>query len=88
MKNKQAEQAIELLKKLIKTPSFSTEEDQTAQIISEWFEERGILYHREVNNLWAKNKYFDEFVFKKLSRVFSIMLLLLTKNRKFRYPFS
>lgn len=60
MKNKQAEQAIELLKKLIKTPSFSTEEDQTAQIISEWFAERGILYHREVNNLWAKNKYFDE----------------------------
>lgn len=60
MKKKQTETAIVLLKRLIKTPSFSTEEDKTAQIISEWFDEQGIPFHRVVNNLWATNKYFDE----------------------------
>lgn len=60
MENKQAETAIALLKRLIKTPSFSMQEDETAQIISEWFDEQQIPFHRTVNNLWATNKYFDE----------------------------
>lgn len=60
MESKQTESAIALLKRLIQTPSFSTEEDGTAQIISEWFDEQRIPYQRVVNNLWATNKYFDE----------------------------
>jgi len=60
MSKEQSGTAIALLKKLIKTPSFSKEEDETAQLISKWFDEQGIPYHRSVNNLWAKNKYFDE----------------------------
>lgn len=59
MEKKRTETAIALLKRLIKTPSFSTEEDKTAQIISEWFDEQGIPFHRVVNNLWATNRYFD-----------------------------
>lgn len=60
MENKLTETAITLLKRLIETPSFSTEEDKTALIISEWFDEQDIPFHRVVNNLWATNKYFDE----------------------------
>lgn len=59
MSDIQTESAIALLKRLIKTPSFSTEEDETARIISEWFDEREIPYQRSVNNLWATNQYFD-----------------------------
>lgn len=51
--------AIELLKDLIATESFSKAEDQTADIIEEFFRSRNIPYKRKKNNLWAKNKYFD-----------------------------
>lgn len=60
MSNEQAKSAIALLKRLIKTPSFSTEENETAKIISEWFDIQEIPFHRTVNNIWATNKYFDE----------------------------
>src|SRR5690625_7510246 len=59
MKNEQTDSAIRLLKRLIETPSFSTEEQETAQLISEWFKEQNIDHHRVGNNLWAKNKFFD-----------------------------
>lgn len=52
--------AISLLKKLIETQSFSTEEDKTALHIEDWFKRYGIAYKRTVNNVWATNKYFDE----------------------------
>lgn len=52
--------AIELLKKLIETPSFSSEEDKTATHIEYWFRRNNISYNRTVNNVWAMNKYFDE----------------------------
>jgi acetylornithine deacetylase/succinyl-diaminopimelate desuccinylase-like protein len=52
--------AVELLKRLIATPSFSKEEDKTASIIEEFFKARGIQYQRKGNNVWAKNKFFDE----------------------------
>ena len=52
--------AVELLQQLIQTPSFSKEEDQTAALIEKWFSENGIPFHRSKNNVWAKNKYFDE----------------------------
>ena len=52
--------AIELLKKLIEMPSFSSEEDKTAAHIEYWFRRHNIEYTRTVNNVWAINKYFDE----------------------------
>jgi len=51
--------AIELLKKLIATPSFSSEEDHTALLIKDWFDVNNIPFKRENNNLWAFNKHFD-----------------------------
>lgn len=52
--------AIALLKQLIETQSFSSEEDQTALHIEQWFKEQDIPYQRTKNNVWATNKYFDE----------------------------
>ena len=53
------QEAIELLKKLIEIPSFSSEEDQTALQIEQWFKTYGIAYKRTKNNVWAINKHFD-----------------------------
>ncbi len=50
---------IELLCKLIETPSFSTDEGGTAQLIENWFSKRNIPLERENNNIWVYNKYFD-----------------------------
>lgn len=52
--------AISLLKKLIATPSLSKEEEETAEIIQLFLESRGVVTHQYLNNIWAKNKYFDE----------------------------
>ena len=52
--------AIALLKNLIETPSFSSEEQNTALLIESWFLENKIAYQRTQNNVWAVNKYFDE----------------------------
>ena len=52
--------AISLLKSLIETQSFSSEEDQTALLIEDWFKKEHISFHRNNNNVWAMNKYFDE----------------------------
>lgn len=54
------EKAITLLKNLIETPSFSSEEEKTAILIEDWFKEFNIPYNRTKNNVWATNKYFDE----------------------------
>lgn len=54
------QQAVELLQELIPTPSFSKEEDKTANIIAVFLKQHGIEPHRKLNNLWAWNKYFDE----------------------------
>ena len=51
--------ALALLKRLIATPSFSREENQTADLIGEFFREKQIPYERLKNNLWAKNYQFD-----------------------------
>lgn len=50
--------ATDLLMKLITTPSFSKEEDGTAAIIQEFFENKGIETNRNGNNIWVKNKHF------------------------------
>lgn len=52
--------AISLLKSLIETQSFSSEEEQTALLIEDWFKKEHIPFHRNKNNVWATNKYFDE----------------------------
>jgi acetylornithine deacetylase len=52
--------AIELLKKLIETPSFSSSEDKTASHIEYWFRRHNMSYTRTKNNVWATNKYYDE----------------------------
>ncbi len=51
--------AISLLKQLIETPSFSSEEDQTASHIEAWLKRYDIAFKRTGNNVWATNKYFD-----------------------------
>lgn len=53
-------EALELLKQLIATPSFSKEEDGSAGVIELRLREKNIPVHRLQNNVWAKNKYFDE----------------------------
>ena len=54
------QEAISLLKSLIETPSFSSEENQTALLIENWFTQNNIPFERENNNVWAYNKYFDK----------------------------
>jgi acetylornithine deacetylase len=53
------EDALGLLKQLISTPSFSKEENDTADIIVKFFEDRGVLCSRVGNNIYAKNKHYD-----------------------------
>jgi len=53
------DQAVALLQKLISIPSFSKEEDKTADTIQEFMKVHGISMHRKLNNLWAWNKHFD-----------------------------
>ena len=52
--------AINLLKKLIATPSLSKEEEETAEVIQIYLESKNVVTHQYLNNIWAKNKYFDE----------------------------
>lgn len=52
-------QAVELLKNLIETPSFSGEEEGTALLLEQWFKRHEMPYHRHLNNIWAVNKEFD-----------------------------
>ena len=54
------ENAISLLKKLIETQSFSSEEENTALLIENWFTSHNIPFKRTKNNVWATNKHFDE----------------------------
>jgi acetylornithine deacetylase len=53
------EQSIELLKELISTPSFSKEENDTAELICDFFDARSIPFSRIGNNVYAKNKFYD-----------------------------
>jgi len=53
-------EAIDLLKKLIATPSFSKEEKNTASVIEEFLQSKNVSTERFLNNIWARNKHFDE----------------------------
>ena len=52
--------AVDLLKELIATPSFSKQEDQTAGILCRFLGERDIVHTRVGNNVFALNKYYEE----------------------------
>ncbi len=51
--------AVDLLKQLIATPSFSKEEGSTAKILLQFFDKHIIPAQQLQNNVWAVNKYFD-----------------------------
>lgn len=53
-------EAIDLLKNLIETPSFSSEENNTTILLENWFVSNGINFKRENNNIWAYNLHFDK----------------------------
>jgi len=51
--------AIELLKQLIATPSFSKEEDNSSALIKSFLETNEVKTEQYLYNISAKNKYFD-----------------------------
>ena len=53
------QQAVSLLQQLIAIPSFSKEENLTADLIEKFLQEKGVKTHRKLNNIWAWNKHFD-----------------------------
>ncbi len=59
MKENLYQEAVGLLKQLIATPSFSKEENDTAEIITAFFEKHEVPYSRVGNNIYAKNKFYD-----------------------------
>lgn len=58
--NERTDQSIELLKQLISTPSFSREEDRTADMIETFLQKRNVTVDRVGNNVIAYNKHFAE----------------------------
>ena len=52
-------EAVGLLKQLIATPSFSKEENDTAEIICAFFKKHDVPFARVGNNIYAKNKQYD-----------------------------
>ena len=55
-----ADSAINLLKSLIATPSFSKEEDSAAQVIAAFFSERNIPTTHKLHNTWVRNRHWQE----------------------------
>ncbi len=54
-----AQKATALLQCLIAIPSFSKQEDRTADCIASFLRENGVDFQRLQNNVWAANRYFD-----------------------------
>ncbi len=53
------EKSIELLSQLIAIPSFSKEEQGTADLIEQFLLSNNVSVNRFLNNVWATNKHFD-----------------------------
>ncbi|WP_257658438.1 M20 family metallo-hydrolase [Parapedobacter lycopersici] len=51
--------STDLLRDLIRIPSFSKEENQTGDTIERFLQQRGVKTHRKCNNVWAYNKHYD-----------------------------
>jgi acetylornithine deacetylase len=52
-------QAVTLLQQLIAIPSFSKEENLTADLIEKFLQDHGVKTYRKLNNIWTRNKHFD-----------------------------
>jgi len=50
---------IDLLKRLISTPSVSREENDAASLIRQFLEMKNVLYQEKHNNTWVKNMFFE-----------------------------
>ena len=59
MATKLFDDSVDLLRKLISISSLSKEEMQTATVIEQFLQDRGVKTHRTVNNVWAYNEHFD-----------------------------
>ena len=55
-------EAIALLKRLIATPSFSKEEDNSSTLIRRFLEDQGVRTSQHLYNIWARNKNSYNFV--------------------------
>ncbi len=53
-------QAVDLLKQLIEIPSFSTEEDKTAELIFSFLASQKMSPKRYMNNVWAISPSYDD----------------------------
>jgi len=54
------ERYIDLLKKLIATPSLSREEQDAAQVIRNFLSEMAVPFETKLNNTWIRNKFWKE----------------------------
>ena len=57
--NQLSDEAVDLLIRLIKTPSFSREEAETATLIQAFLAMHGVASQRQKNNVWAVSAHFD-----------------------------
>ncbi len=57
--NQLSEDAVDLLIRLIKTPSYSREEADTAELIQAFLISHGVAAQRQQNNVWATSMHFD-----------------------------
>ena len=53
-------EAVELLKRLIATPSVSRDEAAAADVLEEYMRKKSLSPHRQGNNLWCMSEGFDE----------------------------
>ena len=58
--NEQTKEAVELLKRLIATPSVSRDEAAAADVLEAYMREKGLRPNRHGNNLWCISEGFDE----------------------------
>jgi len=60
MKTEELEvKALELLEAMIKTPSFSGNEEEVSLVLQNWLKNFGVKYFMSENNVWAYNQFFD-----------------------------
>lgn len=58
--NQMTEQAVTLLQQLITIPSFSREEQATADLIEKYLKDQGLNPQRKVNNVWVHERDYDQ----------------------------
>ncbi len=54
------ERFIDLLKRLIATPSFSNQEEKAAEVIRKFLRDENIFFYVRKNNTWAYNRHFTD----------------------------